>query len=155
MLFGNQRFYYPHGSLCLIIVKQHRFGYALPCLVHIFHCYSCGIHMRHIIAALNISSLFECCQRRFYPRFNIVHRVVPTSLARYLESRAANTHALSGHILHGLPYLLYLTDAQFGLVEQYEMLVEVAIAIEHKASCLQVWVAPGSSCLLHIILKRV
>ena len=37
--------------------------------------------------------------------------------------------ALFGHFLDSCPHLLNLTDAEFGLVQQYKMLVEVAVAI--------------------------
>ena len=59
------------------------------------------------------------------------------------------------HFLYSLPHLLYLTDTEFRLVEQYEMLVKVGIAIEHKAACLHMRVTTGASGLLHIILQRI
>ena len=63
--------------------------------------------------------------------------------------------ALLGKILNGFPYLLYLADAQLGLVEQNEVLVQVLVAIEYIAFGIEVWVSSCTSCLLYIVLQRV
>ena len=59
------------------------------------------------------------------------------------------------HLLYGFPYLLYLAEAQFGLVEQDEMLVEVAIAIQYVAFSIEIRVTTSASCLLNIVFQRV
>ena len=63
--------------------------------------------------------------------------------------------ALLGKNFDGIPYLLYLADAQLGLVEQDEVLVQVLIAIEYIAFGIEVWISSCTSCLLYIVLQRV
>ena len=58
-------------------------------------------------------------------------------------------------IFNSFPYLLYLADAQFGLVEQDKVLVQVLVAIEYIAFGIEVWISSGTSSLLYIVLQRV
>ena len=62
---------------------------------------------------------------------------------------------LLGKIFNGFPYLLYLADAQFGLVKQDEVLIQVLVAIEYIAFGIEVWVSSCTSSLLYIVLQRV
>ena len=62
---------------------------------------------------------------------------------------------LLGKILNGFPYLLYLADAQLGLVEQDEVLIQVLVAIEYIAFGIEVWISSCTSSLLYIVLQRV
>ena len=155
MFLRDKRLDDAHGFLHFFVVKEQRRGDALACFIHTLHGDACGIDMRHIVAALQIACLFECGDGCTHTCLNVGHGVVPTRLARNLERRAAGLHALSGHILHGLPHLLYLADAQLCLVEQNEMLVEIVVVIEHKAFGLKMRIAPCTSCLLHIVFERV
>ena len=111
--------------------------------------------MRDVVAPLQIPRLFKCRQSCPHTRFHIRNRIIPTSFTCNLQRRATNPHPLFGHIFHSPPHLLYLTDAKFGLVKQHEMLVKVAITIEHVTPCLKMRITSSTSSLLHIILKRV
>ena len=55
----------------------------------------------------------------------------------------------------GFPNLLDFADAQFGLIEKNEVLVQIAIIVKHEAFGLHFGVAPGTTRLLHIVLQRV
>ena len=50
---------------------------------------------------------------------------------------------------------MYLANAQFGLVEQDEVLVQVLVAIEYIAFGIKLWISSCTSCLLNIVLQRV
>ena len=63
--------------------------------------------------------------------------------------------ALLGKNFDGIPYLLYLADAQFCLVEQDEVLVQVLVAIKYIAFGIEVWISSCTSSLLYIVLQRV
>ena len=79
--------------------------------------------MRNVVATLYVSALFQGGKGGANTGFYVGYRVIPTGLAGYLQCRTTYVWALFGKILNGFPYLLYLADAQFGLVEQNEVLI--------------------------------
>ena len=155
MFLRNQRLDDTHGLLLLLALKEQRFGNTFACLVHVLHRDSRGIDVGHIISSFQVSCLFKGSQSRSNTCFDIRNRVVPSCLSCNLQCRTACTHSLLGHLLDSFPYLLYFADTKFCLVEEYEMLVQVGIAIQHEASCLKMRITSGTSCLLHIVLQRI
>ena len=155
MLLRNQRLYYAHGLLCLILLKQRRSRNATACLIHVLHSYARGINMRHIVATLYVAALLKCRKSGAYTSLDVRHRVVPTCLTCNFECRTTHTLTLTCKALYGLPHLLYLTNTEFCLIEQNEMLVKVVVAVQNKALCRKIRVASCTSCLLHVVLKRI
>ena len=111
--------------------------------------------MRNVVAPFEVAGLFECRQRGSYPGFDVGARTVPPGLTRNLQRRRIDTHALTCELLHSLPYLLDLADAQLRLVQQDEMLVQVVVAVEDVAAGMQMGVAAGASRLLYVVLQRI
>ena len=151
----NQRPDNPDGCFHLFLVKEHRLCDPATRLIHIPRHDSCGIDLRHVVAPLQVASLLQCRQRCAHTGLYINFSIVPPGLTGYLERRATHTVASFGEESHSPPYLIDLTDTQLGLVEENKMLVEVPVAIEHKAFSLQLRVAAGTACLLHIVFERV
>ena len=111
--------------------------------------------MRNVLSPYDISALLECSQSSPHTCLNVRHGVVPSGLTRYFQSRTACAHTLFGKVFHSLPNLLYLADAQFCLVQQYEMLVKVVVTVKHIAACVEAGVTTGTPGFLHIVLQRV
>ena len=62
-------------------------------------------------------------------------------------------HTLMGKAFHGFPHLLDFADAEFGLIEKDEMLVQVLVAIKYKTTGVKLRVASRTSGFLHVILQ--
>ena len=150
-----ERLDYSHRILHLFFVEERRRGDALAGLVHVAHGDARSIDMRHVVAALNVAALFQGGNGCPHTSLYVGHRIVPSCLSGYLKGRTLQARLVVCEPLYGLPYLLYLADAQLCLVEQNEMFVKVVVGVEHKAAGRQRGVAPGASGFLHIVLKRV
>ncbi len=110
--------------------------------------------MRHVVAPLDVAALLQCGKGCLHACLYVIHAVVPPGFPRYFEGGAAYVRTNPRKALHRPPHLLYLADAQFCLVEQDEMLVEVFVAVKHEAPSLQPRVPAGAPCLLHVVLQR-
>ena len=154
-LLGNQRSDDAYGFLRLVFGEKGRFRDAFSGFVRIPHGDARGIDMGNVVASFDISALFQCCKGCAYTGFDGGYGIVPSCLPGYLQGRTTYVGTLFGEVFNGFPNLLYLTDAQFGLVEEDEMFVEVVVAVEYEAAGVQMRVSSGTSCLLHIVLQRV
>ena len=63
--------------------------------------------------------------------------------------------ALRGEVFDGFPHLLDFADAELGLVEEKEVLVEVVVAVEHVAGGFGMGVASCASGFLDVVFERV
>ena len=111
--------------------------------------------MGNVVTPFEVAGLFKCCECGSYPGLDVGARTVPTGLMRNLQCRRIDPHALAREFLHGLPYLLDLTDAQLRLVQQDEVLVQIAVAVEDVAAGMQMGVAAGAPRLLYVVLQRI
>ena len=129
MLLRNQRLYYAHSLLHLVLLEQRRSGNTTTCFIHVLHSYTRGINMRHIVATLYITALLKRRKSSTHTSLDVRYRVVPTCLSGNFERRTTHTLTLACKALYGLPHLLYLTKTEFRLIEQNEMLVKVVVAV--------------------------
>ena len=111
--------------------------------------------MRHIITSFQITCLLKGCQGRSYSRFYIRNGIIPTCRSCNLQSRTVYSHSLSCHLLDSLPYLVYFTETQFGLIDKNKMFIQVGIVIKYETSGLEIRISTSSTGLLHIVLQRI
>ena len=101
------------------------------------------------------SSFFQSCNCRFHTCLQVVYFVTPPSLSCDVQWGTAHLFAFRGKLLDGFPHLLNLTDAQLGLIEEYEVLVEVAVCKQHEALGLHLRISSCTARFLDIVLQRV
>ena len=155
IFFRDERLDDADSLFGLLAVEQRRGCQPSPGFVEIPHGDACGVDVRNVVAPFEVAGLFKCCKCGSYPGLDVGARTVPTGLTRDLQCRRVDPHALARELLHSLPYLLNLADTQLRLVQQDEVLVQIAVAVEDVAAGMQMGVAAGASRLLYVVLQRI
>ena len=112
-----------------LLVKKWREHQLAARLVHGFYGNARCKNVRRIAAPLYEAGILKSRDGRLNAGFNVFHAVAPSGLPGNVQWRAAHLAPFCRKVLDGLPHLLYLADAELGLVEQDEMLVEVAVGV--------------------------
>ena len=155
LLARNQRLDDPDGVLPPPVVEQGRFRDAAARLVHVPDHDAGGEDVRDVVAAAHVAGLLQGGDGGPHAGLDVRHLVVPARLPRDFEGAAGHLRALAGEGLDGAPDLLDFAQAQLGLVEQDEVLVQVLVAVEHVALGGGLRVAAGTAGLLDVVFERV